>query len=331
MYDVDMNIVAIGTKLEDELFKLVQISNKLKCGMLFLKKYIPSKISINDILIVDSYAMETLPNNIVNTIVSLKMLPNYKPRFKQEIVINVCSIGSIAQIITRNELVPIATDSSTKHLLQIIRKTASTDASILLTGASGTGKMFWAKYVHRVSGKADAGYTIIECNKSNLLPELDFKKAIRKAESGTIILKNIDKLPKNLQKILSQIISIKLRPNTSFKTRFISTTSVALDAEVRFNRFSQELFFLLNVIPISLKKLNERGNDIRALAQYFCAYYSNNMKTLSDSSLNLLEKQTWNENVRELKQYIKDLVAATKKDATNVQKKDNLLRIENVI
>ena len=225
-----------------------------------------------------------------------------------------------------NLIVPIFEDPLSKNVFEIARKIASTDASVLITGETGTGKEVLAKYIHQNSERHKNKYVCVNCAAiPDTMLESEFfghekgaftgaiQKRIGKfeeASKGTILLDEISEMSLNLQAKLLRVIQEKeisrLGGNEVVKTnaRIIATSNKDLRQAIEEKTFREDLFYRLNVIPIKIPALNQRPKDIAPLARFFCKKYSGGEKVLSDNLIERLECNEWKGNVRELENFV---------------------------
>jgi two-component system NtrC family response regulator len=216
------------------------------------------------------------------------------------------------------------------QVYQLIEKVAPTHASVLITGESGTGKELVAKAIHVNSPRESRPFIAVNCaalSGSLLESELFGHEkgaftgavAMRKgrfelADTGTIFLDEVGEIPLALQSKLLRILQEKTFERVgSGKTievdvRIISATNKDLREEVSAGRFREDLFYRLNVIPISLPPLRERMDDMRLLAEYFVDKYRKELRKpmlqISADALKLMVKLPWEGNIRELENTI---------------------------
>ncbi|MDR0677105.1 MAG: sigma-54 dependent transcriptional regulator [Holosporaceae bacterium] len=324
-----MKIIVIGEKLENSIFKIFQISEKFGLETLFFKKYIKAPINLDDLIVIDSDLTSTLPIDTKNTVVSVTTSIDYKTILKNEIIATLQSIEMIEGIIqTKNPKTfsPIMEDPAMKKAFQIADKVAVTDATVLITGETGTGKEVMAKYIYQKSARSSQKYIVINCAaipETLLESELfghekgAFTGAIARrigkfeeANHGTILLDEISEIPLHLQAKLLRIIQEKeisrLGGNGTMNldVRIIATSNRDLKKEILNGRFREDLFYRLNIIPIEIPKLDKRPLDIEPLAKFFCHKYSKGKKHLSKRFLSSLKNHSWTGNIRELENVI---------------------------
>ena len=218
-----------------------------------------------------------------------------------------------------------------------ISKIIKTDSTVLVLGDSGTGKELIAKAIHSNGPRRDKPFIAVHCGAipENLLEsELfghtkgAFTGAIREkmgkfeaANHGTIFLDEIGTLPMHLQikllRVLQEQEVERIGSNRPIKldVRIISATNADLDQEVKKGNFRDDLFYRLNVIPVTLPPLRERVEDILPLVRHFLAKYCESMArtpmNISKEALMALEQYNWPGNVRELENMVERTVALT--------------------
>ncbi len=213
-----------------------------------------------------------------------------------------------------------------KRVLALARQVAPSRATVLISGESGTGKEMFARYLHNASDRAAGPFIAVNCAA---LPEhlLEselfghekgaFTGAIGRklgkfelANGGTMLLDEISEMDLGLQaKLLrvlqeSEIDRVGGTETVKVDVRVLATTNRSLEDWVKEGKFRQDLYFRLNVIPLRLPSLRERGEDIPLLARHFIAMYVREYglapMALSDEATEWLVHYDWPGNVREL-------------------------------
>lgn len=224
--------------------------------------------------------------------------------------------------------------------ITLAKKVAPTDATVLLTGETGTGKEVFAQAIHTGSKRKEYSFVALNCSafsKELLESELfghkagaftgavkDKKGLMEEAHNGTLFLDEIGEMPLELQSKLLRVLEtgefIKVGETKSSKVnvRIIAATNKILEQEVKEGRFREDLFYRLNVFTIQLPALRERKEDIAVLAAYYADDFSKKIgkkiKPLSLSVIKKLEQQSWKGNIRELKNTIERVVILTEND-----------------
>jgi DNA-binding NtrC family response regulator len=217
----------------------------------------------------------------------------------------------------------VGESSETEQIREMIQKVAPTDAPVLIQGESGTGKELVAAEIHERSPRRRKPFIVINCAavpETLLEAELfGFEKgaftgaAQRKpgqfklADSGTLFLDEIGELPLGLQaKLLRAIENGEFLPLGSAKSvtvdvRVIAATNRNLEELTGGGRFREDLFYRLNVFPISIPPLRERKEDIVPIAEHFFEHRKISPDTLRPSAVEKLKGYSWPGNVRELR------------------------------
>jgi DNA-binding NtrC family response regulator len=215
--------------------------------------------------------------------------------------------------------------------LQRARAAASTGADVLIEAESGTGKELLARFIHDSSDRCRKPFIAVNCAavpEALLESELfghgrgAFTGAVASrpgkfemADGGTILLDEIGEMPLNLQpKLLRALQEREFERLGEGRTvrvdiRVIATTNVSLAAMVERGQFRPDLYYRLNVIPLSLPPLRDRREDIPILAQYFAERYSaqrhSGRPRLHPGFLDRLQSHSWPGNVRELANFMR--------------------------
>lgn len=217
-----------------------------------------------------------------------------------------------------------------EQVIDLAKKVAKTDSTVLLTGETGTGKEVFAQAIHENSNRVGKSFVALNCStfsKEILESELfghkqgaftgaikDKKGFIEEANGGTLFLDEIGEMPIDLQAKLLRVIEtseyIPVGDSTPRKSNFrlIAATNRDLKSESDAHRFRQDLYFRLNIFEIKIPPLRERVKDISPLTLYFVKQFSekiNRRKLEIDSEfLKKLEIYHWPGNIRELRNVI---------------------------
>ena len=218
-----------------------------------------------------------------------------------------------------------------------IRKIAGYNTSVLITGESGTGKELIARAIHKNSNRTTKPFVAINCGaipehlleseffghlKGSFTDAYTIKKGLfEEAQEGTIFLDEIAELPMNLQVKLLRVLQEgemrKIGDTRQIKldVRVIAATGKDIVAQVKKDRFREDLFYRLNVIQITIPPLRERKDDIPLLIKFFIERYNEKhrlkVKGISPAALQLLVENDWAGNVRELENVIERAVVLT--------------------
>jgi DNA-binding NtrC family response regulator len=240
---------------------------------------------------------------------------------------------------TEREFV-VGPSPTTREIVELARKVAKLQATVLILGESGTGKELLARMIHREAGAANAPFVAI--NLAAIPKDLvesalfghekgAFTGAVRQqigkfelASGGTLFLDEIGDLRLDLQAKLLRAIQEgeieRVGGMHPIKTEFrlIAATNIDLERAVKDGTFRGDLYYRLNVIPVRMPPLRERLEDVPELARFFLRRYNvkfrKNIHGIADSTLKVLQAYWWPGNIRELENLIERLVAVTDKD-----------------
>ena len=213
-----------------------------------------------------------------------------------------------------------------KLLKGTISKLARSQAPVFIYGASGTGKELVAKQIHHQSPRASGAFVPVNCGaipeslmeseffghkKGSFTGAVEDKKGLfQAAHHGTLFLDEVADLPLSMQVKLLRAIQEKAVKSVggveevAIDTRILSATHKNLEDEVEKGRFRQDLYYRLNVIKLDVPSLQERGDDVFLLAEFFLELIAERWQlpkaTLSSRSIEVLSKYAFPGNVREL-------------------------------
>jgi DNA-binding NtrC family response regulator len=228
----------------------------------------------------------------------------------------------------------VGTSNAIKKIYDLIEKVSDTDGTVLITGASGTGKELIARSIHYNSQRSDKPMVVINCGaipESLLESELfghekgaftgAYKKRIGRfemANGGTVFLDEIGEMSPALQiKLLRVLQEQQFERVGATKTlhvdlRFIAATNKNLTTAINMEKFREDLYYRLNVIPIKVPSLKQRKSDIPLLIDFFTKKFQKGKKPdkitgFSQSAMDAMLAYEWPGNVRELENVIKRL------------------------
>ncbi len=228
----------------------------------------------------------------------------------------------------------IGSSPAITNAIDLAKKVAPTEATVLLLGETGTGKEVFAQAIHNASTRTGKPFMALNCSsftKELLESEIFGHKAgaftgalkdkrglIEEANSGTLFLDEIGEMPFELQSKLLRVLEtnefIKVGDTNTTKVdvRFIAATNSNLEEDIKELKFRQDLFYRLNVFTISLPPLRERKKDIPSLAQFFVEIFAaktnNAVMGMSKEFIEHLQQHDWKGNIRELKNIIERAV-----------------------
>lgn len=219
----------------------------------------------------------------------------------------------------------IAEDLRTRELVELARRVAASDATVMIGGESGTGKEVLARFIHENSQRGDGPFVAINCAAipENMLEAVLFgyeKGAFtgasrasagkfEQAQGGTLLLDEISEMTLPLQAKLLRVLQereverIGGRELIQLDVRVLATSNRQLREEVAAGRFREDLFYRLNVFPLTLPGLRERTRDIIPLARFLMSRHLQGgeaMPELLPEAQQVLLEHPWPGNVREL-------------------------------
>ena len=241
----------------------------------------------------------------------------------------------------------VGVSSPMRSVLLELSRVAPTDATVLITGETGTGKELFARAIHKRSLRSNRPFVAVNCATippSLIASELfghergAFTGATERrlgrfelAEGGTIFLDEVGELPAEMQVALLRVLQERefervggnrpIRANV----RVIAATNRDLEAAIDDNSFRSDLFFRLNVFPLEVPPLRERVDDIRLLVEYFTFRFAKlankKIKRIGEKTLRLLQIYDWPGNVRELQNVVERAVIVSDSDALSIDER----------
>jgi DNA-binding NtrC family response regulator len=222
-----------------------------------------------------------------------------------------------------------------RKLFSVIERVAPTDASVLITGATGTGKELAARAIHDMSPRRDNAFVDINCSA---IPETLIEAELfghqrgtftgahenrsglfEKASGGTLFLDEVDALNLSAQAKLLRVLQertvrrIGARANIAIDVRIISATNCDLAQAVAEGRFRPDLYYRLRVLPLHVPELCSRGDDVKLLVEHFLRLKSERsgqpLRNFTAEAMRALCEYPWPGNVRELENAIEYALA----------------------
>src|SRR5882762_7338339 len=238
----------------------------------------------------------------------------------------------------------IGTSSALQKVLSLVSKVAPTDATVMVTGETGTGKEVVARAIHRRCRRSSRAFISVNCAaipRDLIASELfghekgSFTGAFQRrlgrfevAEGGTIFLDEVGELPVETQIALLRVLQEReferVGGTRAIQTnvRVIAATNRDLEAAIAAGTFRSDLFYRLNVFPIEIPSLRERRADIPLLVEYSIDRYAKKaakkFKAISKPALELFETYDWPGNVRELQNVIERAVVLCDGDTFSI-------------
>lgn len=237
---------------------------------------------------------------------------------------------------------PIAEDPRMQQLLRLAERVAASNATVMLGGRSGTGKEVFARYIHAMSRRAAGPFVALNCAAipDNMLEAMLFgyeKGAFtgaysqapgkfEQAQGGTLLLDEVSEMSLDLQAKLLRVLQEREverlggRRLISLDVRILATSNRILREEVSAGRFREDLFYRLNVFPITLPMLKDRPGDILPLARHLLVRYGGEgAYRLDESAQQALLVHDWPGNVRELENLMQRAIILADGESIGVQ------------
>lgn len=234
----------------------------------------------------------------------------------------------------------VGSSAAMQQVYELTRRVARSHASVLLLGETGTGKELIARAIHLTSQRASGPFVRVNCgalSESLLESELfghvrgSFTGAVANrtgrfeaAHTGTIFLDEINSTTPKLQVKLLRVLQereferVGDTQTIRVDTRVVAASNRDLVAEIEAERFREDLYYRLNVVPIHLPPLRERPEDIPELVGHFLALYNEEndryVTHIEPAALEALQKYHWPGNVRELQNYVERAVVMARGD-----------------
>ncbi len=228
----------------------------------------------------------------------------------------------------------IGRSNALEYVFFKVEQVAPQEATVLLLGETGTGKGLVARSIHGKSSRKDRPMITVNCSAlpANLIESELFGREkgaftgshdrqvgrFELADNSTLFLDEIGEMPIDLQTKLLRVIQdgeferLGSPKTIKVNVRIIASTNRNLEEEIRKGRFREDLFYRLNVFPITIPPLRQRKEDIPFLVDYFVAKFNKKtgkkIETVSKDTLNVLQEYDWPGNVRELESIIERAV-----------------------
>ena len=234
------------------------------------------------------------------------------------------SLQMAATLLLDEDHVAIA-DPASRQLMALASRVAATDVTVFINGPTGTGKEVLARFIHNQSSRKENAFVAVNCAAipENMLEAILFghekgsftgastanKGIFRAADGGTLLLDEISEMPMSLQaKLLRALQERKVTPLGSQReievdVRVLATTNREMLKEIRDGKFREDLFYRLNVFPLSTQHLAQRPDDIVPISSILLARHSatlSEVPVIDDEAKKLLLSYNWPGNVREL-------------------------------
>ncbi len=330
---------------EDALIKLkthpvdIVVSDVQMAGMggLALLRNIKQHWPNVPVLLMTAYA------NIEDAVAAMKegAIDYMAKPFAPEVLLNM--ISRYVPVKSDDDGDAVVADEKSLKLLALAEKVARTDANVMVLGPSGSGKEIMSRYIHNASLRKDGPFIAINCAAipDNMLEATlfgyekgAFTGAVQacpgkfeQAQGGTILLDEISEMDLNLQAKLLRVLQereverLGSRKSIQLDVRVLATSNRDLKAYVKENKFREDLYYRLNVFPITWPALCERKGDIAPLATHLverhCKKLGLPVPSISPAAMEKLHQYTWPGNVRELDNVIqRALILSEQADIT---------------
>ncbi len=220
----------------------------------------------------------------------------------------------------------IGNSASYRTMLGQLDKVTKSNGRVMLKGPAGSGKEIAARYIHANSNRANAPFVTVNCAgiEPDRVEEVLFGREtsergietglLEQAHGGVVYFDEVADMPLGTQsKILRVLVDQQFQrvggaDKVRVDLRVISSTNKDLDTEIQADRFREELYHRLNVVPIAVPSLEERREDIPVLAEHFIEMCNGTqglpLRELSDEAIALLQTMIWPGNVRQLKNLV---------------------------
>ena len=235
--------------------------------------------------------------------------------------------------------------------LEVAVKVASTDISVLVTGESGTGKEIIPQIIHQLSARKHGEYIAVNCGaipEGTIDSELfghekgsftgasgSRKGYFEVANNGTIFLDEVAELPMQTQVRLLRVLEtgefIRVGASKPIKTnvRVVAATNENMHQAIASGKFREDLFYRLNIIPVSLPPLKDRKEDIHLIFRKFASDFADKYKMpsikLSPDAVEILNNYSWPGNIRQLRNIVEQISVIETDRVINSQKLANYL------
>lgn len=234
----------------------------------------------------------------------------------------------------------IGKSKAIQSAIDLAKKVSTTDATVLLTGETGTGKEVFTQAIHQASNRCRQSFVAVNCSAfgKDLLESAmfghragaftgavkDHKGLFEEANQGTIFLDEIGEMALELQGKLLRVLEtgefLKVGDSkpTRVNVRLIAATNRNLPEEIKNGNFREDLFYRISVFQIPLPSLRDRSSDIEELSYYFLHFFASKMNKritrFSDDTLLALKLSQWKGNIRELRNTIERAVILCSSD-----------------
>lgn len=336
-----------ATRLVIEEKKQVSITQKTKTGRTLLVTAIPVFNDQGEIKRVVSISKDITDADKLRS--ELKQTKKLLQRYESELATHRIEAMKDSEVIYRSK--------NMEELLELLKRVATVETTILITGETGVGKEVIAKYIHGISSRNKGPFIKVNCGAipENLMEAelFGYEKGaftgarsegkpglIEVADGGTLFLDEIGELPLSLQVKLLRVLQekefIKVGgvKNIKVDVRIIAATNKDLKKMVKNGEFREDLYYRLNVVPVTVPPLRERLVDIPILAHHFLVKYNEKYgyaKQLTKEVIECFMRYSWPGNVRELENVIERLVVTSEGNQITIKDLPNELYNEKEV
>jgi formate hydrogenlyase transcriptional activator len=232
----------------------------------------------------------------------------------------------------------VGTSDALKYVMYRVDQVAAMNTAVLLLGETGTGKELVARAIHQRSPRRNRNFVVVDCGAlpASLIESELFGRErgaftgaltaqagrFELASGGTVFLDEIGELPLELQPKLLRVLQegqvdrLGSTRSTRIDVRIVAATNRNLLDDVRRGRFRRDLFYRLNVFPITMPALRDRREDLPALVRYFCDRLGRQLdkpvERISAGSFEALERHDWPGNIRELENVLQRAIVVAR-------------------
>ncbi len=203
-----------------------------------------------------------------------------------------------------------------KNLYRKMAKISTLSSNLLITGEHGTGKTLVANAIHLASFKKDAPLVVMNSSSSTTSNNIaEIFTPLKQQSNVTVLLKNIEILPKEAQDYLAQTLTQYRQDKQASTPSVIATTTTNLFDLAQQGKFDQSLYHLLNEVALTLPPLRERGGDIAALINHYLNRFGDELnedtKPIDADAMTFLEQYEWPGNISQLKNVCRSISIST--------------------
>jgi len=321
-YDVVLTDLRLPSMSGIDILKYVKQKNK-NIFVIVMTAYGTIETAVHALKL-GAYEYLTKPFSYEELFILLDKIKNYKNLVNENIKLK-AALASPRQI--------IGSSPAIKKIIDTIDTVAPTDFSILIRGETGTGKELIAEAIHNQSSRKDKPLVKINCaalsdtlleselfghEKGAFTGALKMKKGrFELANDGTIFLDEVDDIPLPMQVKLLRVLQEREIERVGGSTtltvdvRIVAASKTDLGEKVKQEKFREDLFYRLNVVPITVPSLREHPEDIPELIEYFLVKHdiSNKIESFSSHCLEEMTNYNWPGNIRELENVVQRMIA----------------------